>query len=323
MKKAYILKRLFMVIPTLLIATAIIFSLLHLARSDPIEIMVRSSGKPMSPEIIEPLRARYGLDKPLYVQYIHWLVNLLRGDLGYSYVTNQEISNILPRKVMITLELVLTANIISMTFALLLGVIAAVKKNSILDNLLSVFALFTYSMPLFWVGLVAIYLFSLKLGLTPVAGSFTAGAHLEGIQYLVDHLRHMILPAGILSCAYLAYYFRLVRSSMLDVLNEDYIVAARAKGLTESTVIYKHALRNALLPIITFFAVSLGFVLAGSVVIETIFGLPGLGRFLVTAAFQRDYTALLSLNAVIVMMVVFANLFADIACAYADPRIRY
>jgi ABC-type dipeptide/oligopeptide/nickel transport system permease component len=323
MKKAYILKRTFVIIPTFIVATAIMFSLLHLAPGDPVKIMVRSSGKPMSPEIIETLRTRYGLDKPLYIQYINWLTNFLRGNLGYSYVTNQKIGNILPRKIILTLELVLSANIISMAFAILFGVIAAVKKNSVLDNLLSVFAIFAYSMPYFWFCLMAIYLFSLKLGLTPVAGSFTAGAHLKGVQYLIDNLRHLILPVSVLSLSYLAYYFRLVRSCMLDVLNESYIVAARAKGVTEGIVVYKHAFRNALLPIVTFFAISLGFVLAGSIVTETIFGWPGLGKLLVTAAFQRDYMVILSINAVIIMMVLFANLVADVACSYADPRIRY
>ncbi|MBS3788104.1 ABC transporter permease [Candidatus Bipolaricaulota bacterium] len=323
MKKKYIIRKLLTAIPTFLIATIILFSLLHIAPSGPVEIMVRSSGKTMDPGMIEELRSQYGLDKPLHQQYFRWLSNFFTGDLGYSYVTNQRLNSILPEKILLTLELVLVANVFSVAFAVVLGVIAAVRKNSFLDNFLSSFALFTYSMPLFWVGLLALYVFSLKLGLTPVGGVTSLGKDFTGFAAIADNLYHLILPASVLSLAYLAYYFRLIRSSMLDVLNKEYVVAARAKGVKELAVIFKHALRNALLPLITLFAVSLGFVLAGSVVIETIFGWPGLGRFLVTAAFNRDYTALLSLNAIIVIMVLFANLVADIACAYVDPRIKY
>jgi len=323
MKKKYIIRKLLTAIPTFLIATIILFSLLHIAPSGPVEIMVRSSGKTMDPGMIEELRSQYGLDKPLHQQYFRWLSNFFTGDLGYSYVTNQQLNSILPKKILLTLELVLVANVFSVAFAVVLGVIAAVRKNSLIDNFLSSFALFTYSMPMFWVALLALYAFSLKLGLTPVGGITTLGKDFRGIAAIADNLYHLVLPASVLSLAYLAYYFRLIRSSMLDVLNKEYVVAARAKGVKEIAVIFKHALRNALLPLITLFAVSLGFVLAGSVVIETIFGWPGLGRFLVTAAFNRDYTALLSLNAIIVIMVLFANLVADIACAYVDPRIKY
>lgn len=323
MKKKYVIRKLLTTIPTFLIATIILFSLLHVAPSGPVEIMVRSSGKTIDPGMIEELRSQYGLDKPLHQQYFRWLSNFFTGDLGYSYVTNQRLNSILPEKILLTLELVLVANVFSVAFAVVLGVIAAVRKNSFLDNFLSSFALFTYSMPMFWVGLLALYVFSLKLGLTPVGGVTSLGKDFTGFAAIADNLYHLILPASVLSLAYLAYYFRLIRSSMLDVLNKEYVVAARAKGVKELVVIFKHALRNALLPLITLFAVSLGFVLAGSVVIETIFGWPGLGRFLVTAAFNRDYTALLSLNAIIVIMVLFANLIADIACAYVDPRIKY
>jgi len=222
-----------------------------------------------------------------------------------------------------TIELMLTSLFLSLAIAIVLGVIAAVKQYSIVDNLCTVLALFGYSMPTFWIGLMLILFLGVWLNLFPIYGATSIPPPTTPIEYLIDHVWHLTLPVIVTSTLFTAYFFRLVKRAMLDVLSQDYITMARAKGVRERIVIYKHALRNALLPVVTYTGMAAGFMLSGAVVVETLFAWPGLGKLAVDFALQRDYPSLLSLSMIIVIMVYIANLITDIAYAYVDPRIRY
>ncbi len=321
--RTYIVRRLLVLIPTLFLITLIIFVLIRLAPGDPITILIASSRKQPSPEIIDALRKELGLDQPIPMQYLLWLGKLLRGDLGYSYVSYQPVTEMIGVRIGRTLELMLVAEIFSVGLAVVLGVICAVKHHSLTDAVFSLGALVGYSVPSFWIGLMALLVFSLGLGWLPSFGVQTKGVTFSLFGLWFDHLKHLILPAAILIFGYIAYLFRLVRSSMLEVLRQDYIMTARAKGLKERVVIYKHALRNALLPVVTYEGYSIGFLLGGAAIVETVFSWPGLGKFAVDLALRRDYPPLMALSVVIAVMVLLGNLCADIAYAIVDPRIRY
>ena len=321
--KSYIIRRLIMFIPVFLVSSALVFSLMHLAPGDPVELMFRGAGRPTDPRIIEEIREKFGLDKPLYEQYFIWIVNFFKGDLGYSYLNNRPVSQLIIERIWLTVELVLLSEILALAIGILLGVTAAIKKNTKIDALLTTTSLFGYCMPSFWFGIMLILIFAVKLRLFPTFGAVTPGATLDFWGKIIDNLRHLFLPLMTLTIGMAAWYVRLVRSSMLDVLNMDYIKTARAKGLKEKVVIYKHALRNALLPVVTSFGLSLGFVLGGAVVIETIFSWPGLGWLIVKSALARDYPVIMGTSMLIVLSVLIANLITDIVIALLDPRIKY
>jgi len=322
---AYIIRRILLVIPTFFIATVIIFSLIHFAPGDPIKLMFAESGHPVSPEIVEQVRKRLALDQPLYVQYLIWIGKMLSGDLGISYgvAFGRPVLSLITERIWVTVALMGAAEAISIVFAVALGVIAAAKQYSVIDNVSSVSALIGYSMPTFWTGLVSIMVFAVWLGVLPSFGIVTHGVELGATERTIDFARHLILPVIVVSFVYTAYLFRLVRSNMLEVLRQDYITTARAKGVGERTVIYKHALRNTLLPTVTFIGLSIGFILSGAVVVETVFSIPGLGSLFIEFALKRDYPALMGLSVMITVMVLLANLCADIAYSLMDPRIRY
>jgi len=324
--KAYIIRRILFLIPTFFISTVLIFSLIHLAPGDPVDIMFAEIGKPVPPELKEAVRKSLGLDQPIYVQYFTWLSKMLQGDFGITFSgawVGQKVINIILGRVPLTIELMLTAQIVAILLAVLLGAVAAVKQYSIVDNVASIAALFGYSMPSFWLSMILILIFGLWLGWFPIFGAGTPGVDLPPLQAIMDNLWHLILPASVVATGSLAYYFRIVRNSMLEVLRQDYIITARSKGLKERVVIYKHALKNALLPLVTVVGISLGYVLAGSVVVETIFAWPGLGQVIVIFATRRDYSALMATSTIIVWLVILANLITDISYAYLDPRIKY
>lgn len=320
---AYIIRRLLLLIPTFFISSIIIFSLIHLAPGDPIVLMFTAGGHPPPQETIERIKEDFGLNKPIYEQYFVWLSKMFRGDFGISYVTlGQKVTTIIGSRIVATLELMLTAMILSLMLSIILGVVAAVKQYSIMDHICSISALFGYSMPLFWLALVLMLIFSLKLEWFPIFGAHTVPALANPFDYFVDHVWHLALPVIVVSTVNTAYLFRLVRSSMLEVLRQDYITTARAKGLKERAVIYKHALRNALIPVVTYAGLMMGFVLTGAVVVETIFSWPGTGQLLVQFALSRDYSSIMGLSMIIVLMVYLANLCADITYVIIDPRIR-
>jgi len=320
--RTLVIRRLIVVVPTLFLISIAIFSILHLAPGDPVTAIV--GRRPPSREVLRLIRLEYGLDQPIYVQYFKWLSKVLQGDLGYSYINHAPIVDLIGPAIPYTVELMLVAEAVSVMIAIILGVIAAVKHYSIVDALSSLAALAGYSIPNFWVALMAIMVFSVWLGWLPISGIATLGVTFPSpFHAFLDHLRYLVLPTSILVLGWTAYLFRMVRSSMLEVLRQDYIVTARAKGLKERVVIYKHALRNALLPVVTYEAYSMGFLLSGAAVIESIFSWPGLGQLMVTISHMRDYPTLMALTMIIAVMVLIANLFADIAYAIVDPRIKY
>lgn len=321
--KDYLVRRIILIVPTFLLITVITFSLIHLAPGDPLAIMQRRSK--LSPEMRELIIKDLGLDQPLHIQYINWLSGLLQGNLGYSYLGEKTpVLAIIGVRIPLTLELMLTAEIISVLVAIVLGVIAAVKHHSLYDAFSSLTALIGYSIPDFWLALMLMLLLAIQLKWLPIGGAVTPGiSFATPFHSLYDHLAHLVLPALTLVMVWTAYLFRMVRSAMLEVLTQDYITTARSKGLKEMVVIYKHALRNALLPIVTYVGYSVGFLLSGAAVIETIFAWPGLGQLMVDRAEVRDFPTLMGLSIVIALMVLIANLASDIAYAAVDPRIRY
>jgi len=314
---SYVARRLLLIIPTFFLLTILIFILVHLAPGDPLDVM--GGMRPAPGWLKDEIRKNFGLDQPLYTQYIIWLSNALRGNLGYSYFSGQWIGVIISDLAWKTLELTLTSQLISIILAIALGVIAAVKKGSKIDNVLSVFSLFGYAMPVFWLALLFILFFALNLGLFPTSGYATIGQPFS----LFDHLRYLILPVSVYVIHGVAYNFRLVRSAMIEVLSKPYIITARSKGLSERAVIYKHAFRNALLPVITALGMEMGFLLSGSVVLESIFAWPGLGRFIWNGALSRDYPAVMGSSFIIIIMVLIANVGTDIAYHIVDPRVEY
>jgi len=321
--RTYIIRRILVVIPIFLLISIIIFFMVHAAPGDPARILVGERTR-LKPEVRDAWIRRLGLDQPVPVQYIFWLGRLLQGDLGYSFQNNKPVIQAIGERVQLTLELMLTAEIVSVIIGVVLGVIAAVKHYSVIDGLTSLVALIGYSTPNFWLAMMLILFFGLQLQWFPTNGTHTLGIVFDTpLHSLVDHLKHLVLPVSVLVLVWTAYLFRMVRTSMLEVLGQEYITTARAKGLKERIVIYKHALRNALLPVITYEGYSVGYLFAVAVVIEYVFNWFGLGSFIVDMTELRDYPSVIGIAMVIAVMVLLANLAADIAYAFADPRIRY
>lgn len=320
----YTIRRLIIIVPTFFLISLIIFSLIHLAPGDPITLMIASNPARVDPAVRDELIKEYGLDQPIFVQYLVWVGKLLRGDFGYSYVWNQPVIKLISIRVPRTLELMIIVQVVSLILAVVLGVVSAVKQYSLTDALTKLGALIGYSAPSFWLGIIGILVFALQLDWLPASGIRTVGVNFPTIFHVwFDHFKHLLLPVCILSFGWMAYLLRLVRSSMLEALRSDYILTARAKGLSERVVIYKHALRNALLPVVTYEGYAVGFLLGGAAVIESVFTWPGLGRFMVEVATKRDYSTLMGLSMIITLMVLLSNLIADISYAIVDPRIRY
>jgi len=318
----YVIRRSLIFIPSFFLATILIFILIHLAPGDPIDIMF--STRPVSRELADQIRHGLGLDKPIYVQYFFWLWRLLQGNLGVSYLTGKQVADLIAGRIGNTVLLMGSGLILSLILAILLGVTAAVKHRTVIDDFLCGVGLFGYSMPSFWLALMLILLFSLQLGLFPVFGMYSTGSEQKNLLfYLGDLLWHLALPVVAVAASYTGYLARLVRNSMLEVLRQDYITTARAKGVKERVIIYKHALQNALLPVITVVGITLRTLVGGAVVVETIFAWPGLGKLAVDMALQRDFPTLMGISVSMIAIVLLANLVTDISYALVDPRIKY
>lgn len=321
--RTYIIRRLLMIVPIFFFTTILVFTLIHLAPGDPVMIMFGTS-TPYMKDIVDEMREIYGLDKPLYIQYFIWLNRVFHGDLGYSYLNTRTVIQMISERLWPTIELMVIALVFSVVVSTMVGVIAAVRRYSIFDNVCTTVAVIGRGMPNFWLALNLILIFSIYLGWLPVTGRVTVGAVFSSpLGYWLDHFKHLILPVISLSLFQIAYLTRLIRSTMLDVLGQDYIITARAKGLKGSVVIYKHALRNALLPLVTVVGIYIGFLMGGAAIIESIFAWPGMGQLLVTSTYRREYQVLMGLNMLIIFMVLVANLLTDIVYAFLDPRIKY
>ena len=303
---SYIIKRLLGTIPVLLVATLIVFFMLQLTPGDPVLLL---AGERATPERIERITAEWGLDQPAYVQYFSFLGRLVQGDFGISITRNRPVMDLVKMSLPITLELSLAALFISMIIGIPAGIISAVRHGTVIDQAALFGSLIGVSIPAFWFGILLMLAFAVRMPILPTSGYGT--------------IAQLILPSIALGTAGAALISRVMRSSMLEVMQQDYIRTARAKGLTERIVIYKHGLRNALLPVITIMGLSLGWLIAGSVALEMVFARPGMGQLLVRGILMRDYPIVQGMLIILVLCVIVANLVADILIAMANPRIKF
>lgn len=312
--RLYVSKRLLVAIPSLLIATFIVFALPRLLPGDVVVLMLEEKAYAQD---LEELRAKLGLDKPLPVQYVQWLGNVARGDLGESLWTRRPVVQELGRRLPVSLTLGLMATAVALLIALPVGILSATRQDTLADYAARTAAILGLSVPGFWLATLVIVLPAVWIGWSP-ATQFTAFAE-SPWRYLAQ----LVIPAVILGIASAAGIMRLTRGMLLEVLRQDYVRTAWAKGLAERGVVLKHALRNAILPVVTILGIQLAQIVGGTVIIETIFGLPGMGRFLVDAIVQRDYPVVQGVNLLVATLIVLVNLAVDCFYAVLDPRIRY
>jgi len=303
----YMIKKVIMGIPIVFVVSLSIFLIMQAAPGDPIDLML-PPGARVSPERVEELRRKWGLDKPVYIQFFYWLFNIFRGNFGISIITKQPVSLLIIERLPYTLELTFTSLILSYIIGVPLGMIAAIKRGSVYDNLLMSISMFFYSMPTYWLGVMFMLMFSLRLGWFPISG-YTG-------------LRSLILPMLTLALPYVASVARLVRTEMIDVLTEDYVRTAWAKGLPPKVVLLKHGLRNALIPVTVMFFLQLPWLIGGAVVVETVFAWPGMGRLLYISILKQDFPVIQAIVFIITILTVISNTLGDIVLAFLDPRIR-
>jgi len=304
-------------LPIILGITVAVFILINLMPGDPVDMMINPE-LGGSGEALKAKREALGLDKPLPVRYVAWLGEMLRGNLGYSFVNSRPVTTRIIERAGATLQLMGSALLLAVVVGIPAGVFVALRQYSMVDYVTTAATFVTLSIPSFFLGLGTIYVLSLRLGLLPVAGMSTLGQEFSA----ADRFRHLIAPMCVLGLAHAAEFMRYVRAGMLEVLREQYICTARSKGLTERVVIYKHALRNSLLPLITLLGLSIPGLLGGAVITERIFQWPGMGMLMIEAILSRDYPVLMGLNLVTALSVFFGSILADVLYAIADPRIR-
>ncbi|MBV7336532.1 ABC transporter permease [Chloroflexi bacterium TSY] len=318
--RTYILRRLAISVPILLGLTLVTFILAELMPGDFVSgMMPPNAAVSFSPEQLEIMRENYGLNRPPHERYFIWLRELARGNLGYSLVSGASVRDEILERLPATLQLTMTSLLFGIIVGAILGIIAAVKQYSWIDQLLTILGFFWISTPGFVFAIGAIYLFSLKIPLFPTSGITNYG---ESATFLT-RVHHMILPATVLGLGSVASFMRYARGSMLDVIRQDYITVARAKGLAERATLLVHALRNALIPVITIIGLNIPYLIGGTVIIEFIFAWPGMGTYSLGAIFARDYPVIMGVNFTVALVVLLSNLITDITYAFVDPRIRY
>jgi len=318
---AFVLRRLLHALPLLVCVIVFNFFLIHLAPGDPIQALVGEFPAPES--YIAEMRKVFGLDQPLYIQLLLYLKNILSGDLGFSFYYRQPVLSVILDRVPATLQLMVPALIFSAVIGILLGILSARKPYSLADHTISVFALFGYCVPAFWLGQMLMATFAIELGWLPSQGIKTVGADLEGFSLVLDRTAHVALPFAALAVRHLAVNARMMRSSMLEVAYEDFVTVARAKGLDEKDVIARHMVPNALMPVVTIIGVDVGFLFTGSVLVETVFGWPGIGRLMYESIVKRDYPVLMGNFLITTALVVVVNLIVDLIYVWLDPRVKY
>jgi peptide/nickel transport system permease protein len=312
--RRYLVKRLFVAVPSLVVASLIVFTLPRLIPGDVVQLMLEEKAYAKD---LEEMRAKLGLDRPIYVQYWDWVGHVARGDLGESLWTRRPVVEELQRRLPITLELGLVAIVVAICIALPVGIISATRQDTLRDYVARSAAVLGLSVPGFWIATLVIVLPAIWWGWRPVSG------YTEFSTNHVGHLVQFLVPGIILGIASAAALMRLTRGMLLEVLRQDYVRTAWAKGLRERGVVLKHSLRNAVIPVVTVLGIQVAQIVSGAVIIETIFGLPGMGRFLFEAINQRDYPVIQGVNLVVVSGIVFVNLAIDALYAAIDPRIRY
>ena len=311
---AYILRRLLHLIPVVLLTSVLVFLLLHLVPGDPAETV---AGPDATPDVIQAVRQKMGLDRPLPIQYGIWLGNVARFDLGASYISKMPVIDLVGYAFPATIQLALAGLFLALAVSLPLGVLASVKQASKLDLFVQSFTALGLGVPNFWLGILLILLFALILGILP------PGGRIDPMQSPVMGLKTLILPAVTLGVQMSAVFTRFVRAAMLEVLHEDYVRTARAKGLHERVVVVRHALRSALVPVVTVVGLQFGRLLGGAVVVESVFAWPGVGRLIIQAVEQRDYTVVQAALLWLVLVFLLINLITDVLYAFLDPRIRF
>jgi len=319
-RPAYVIRRLLQAVPVVFAILMLNFLLLHLAPGDAAQVLAGEAGS-ATPEYMAQLRQRFGLDRPLAVQLLFYLKQMLVLDLGFSFRHSMPVLDLIVARLGPTVLLMVTTLVVSVSAGVALGLLAASRAGRWQDTLISVLALISYATPLFWVGLMLIVIFSVKLGWLPTSGMETVGAFHEGWTRVLDIGRHLILPALSLSLFYLALYVRLMRAAVLEQAGMDYVTTARAKGLNEARIILTHVLRNAVLPVVTVAGVQVGGLLGGSVVVESVFAWPGLGLLAFQSLFARDFNLLLGIFFLSACLVVVLNLAVDVVHTLLDPRI--
>jgi peptide/nickel transport system permease protein len=312
----YVLNRILSAVPLLVGVSIIIFAILHLAPGDPLDVYADNPA--VTREALDNIRVSLGLDKPLPEQYVRWFTSFLQGNWGYSIRTNRPAFSEALSRLPATLVLSGTAFLIALLTALPLGIISAIKRYSAVDHVATLFSFLGISMPIFWLALMVQLLFAVELRWLPSAGMMTIG---DGS--LANRLEHLILPAFVLSLAYIAGWSRYIRSSMIEVLSLDYVRTARAKGVHEQRVVYRHALKNAVIPVVTVIALDFAGLFSGAMITETVFAWPGLGRLFIESMNGRDYPVLLGLLMFSSFMLIGINLLTDLLYSLLDPRVRY
>lgn len=317
----YCLKRLIYAAVLLAAVLTLTFFLVHISPGDPVQTLAGDMGG-MTEQLRQELIHKFGLDKPFIVQLGIYLGNVLQGDLGHSYYFNASVVSLIWERVPATLLLVTLSVSLAFVIGTLMGTLAARRPNGAFSQFVTVLAMIGYSAPVFWTGIVLIILFASVWPILPVSDMTTAGLNAQGLAAVLDVLKHLVLPSFTLAFVYLAIYSRLARSSMIETLSSDYIRTARAKGLSEAVVLYKHALRNAILPVVTVLGMQFGNVLAGAILVETVFNWPGLGRLAYDSVLRRDYPTLLGILFFASMMVIVMNQVTDLVYRVIDPRIK-
>ena len=317
---AYIIRRLLIGVIVLILVTLIVFFAMRLLPGDPLAIFLGQQAGTgiMTLEQLEILRHEYGLDKPIIVQYFDWLGGVLRGDLGTSIYYREDVGKLMAQRFPITLHLGLLAFVLANVLGIIMGLFAAIRRATWVDTLVTSLANIGITIPVFWLGILMVYLFGLKLRwIIPFVG------YTSPFDDFWQSTKQLIMPVTCLAITGLAFTARQMRSAMLEVIRQDYIRTAWSKGLRERVVVMKHALKNSLIPVITLMGIGLGMVFGGSVLVETVFAIPGIGRLLVSSVFAQDYQVVQSGTLVLALIVILANLIVDISYAWLDPRIRY
>jgi peptide/nickel transport system permease protein len=315
----YIIRRLFVAIPTLIAISMVIFGILALAPGDPLSEFALNPSIP--PAVRQRIRHNLGLDDPIPVRYGKWAQSVVKGDFGYSFQTRSPVLDQIKQRLPVTLMIIGSSYVISVLLAIPIGILAAVKQYSVYDNVVTTLSFFGFSSPTFFTGLLFILLFTIKLGWFPMI--YRSNIDTPGLAGVWEHIRQAVMPIAVLALFQTATLARYVRASMLEVIHQDYVRTARAKGLHEGTVINRHALKNALIPVITIIALGVPGVFTGAVVTEQIFRVPGIGSLLITAINASDTPVIMAISIIFAALVVFFNLVADILYGVFDPRIKY
>ncbi len=316
----YIVRRLLYFPPVVLAIVILVFFMVRMAPGDPMDLY---AGEAADPEYREYARRFFGLDKPIHEQLIIYITNVFQGNLGLSYTYRQPVLTIIMNRIPATVLMVFTGLTIAVVVGISLGVIAAGKPYSIRDNVIMSSSIMAYSLPVFWIAQLLILVFALNLDLFPTIGSKSIGKELQGLEYIADILWHLTLPAIALGMKFLALFARLTRVSVIEAMRQNFILTARAKGVKERDILFKHAFRNGIIPVVTVVGVQFGVMIAGVVLTESVFAWPGIGLLLTDAIFYRDYPVIIGIFLIVAISVVASSLIVDIIYTILDPRIKY